>query len=519
VKKFSIFFIKFVSIVVISIILSLPFIAPVFLIKGFNIITVYLLAFILFFIIGFLYYFPVKICLKKNLKRKKGFLISVSIILITGLTAYGITNLCGTLMLKKAIEVAKKEGIRFEFKDIVPAEIPDEKNAAVVFQEVFTMLKRMGKEQKNLINESYGIVFSKFEHTPESPEKKVNQARKLLFGDEFNKFFNLIDKAVSMPDCRFKINYEDGPGALSPHLSKLREIARIYALKSYFLAEKQDVNSALKTIETIFSLGDCLLNEPFIISQLVRFSLYEVAVDSFQEIFYTAGEKLSSKDLEKMIFLIDNKKLDITDPYVKDYILMIGWVFGNILPGPFKKGDIPIMCSLCVQITDTPYNKLYKTVFLPVLKMDAALTLKIIIRAKYLVSLPFYSVSSDLKKLEQYIHDCAERYHSGAMLTGFSVEIPVIRSQYLARLSAMKILCGLEIYKRKYGDYPERLEQLIPEIFQQLPLDPFTGKNFIYRKHGGKIIIYSVGRNLKDDGGTYDLKKEKDDIVWKNKKD
>jgi hypothetical protein len=81
----------------------------------------------------------------------------------------------------------------------------------------------------------------------------------------------------------------------------------------------------------------------------------------------------------------------------------------------------------------------------------------------------------------------------------------------------MKILCGLEIYKRRHGYYPEKLEDLIPEIFQQLPLDPFTGKNFIYKKKDGKIIIYSVGRNLKDDGGIFDLKVEKDDIVWKNK--
>ncbi|MCM8816462.1 MAG: hypothetical protein NC913_02990 [Candidatus Omnitrophica bacterium] len=30
--------------------------------------------------------------------------------------------------------------------------------------------------------------------------------------------------------------------------------------------------------------------------------------------------------------------------------------------------------------------------------------------------------------------------------------------------------------------FPDDLEQLVPEIFPQLSVDPFTGKNFVYKK-------------------------------------
>jgi len=317
--------------------------------------------------------------------------------LTTGLITYGITNLVATIILKKTINIAKKEGIKFEMKDIIPPEIPDEKNGAIVFKEVFTIMDEKHKEYDKLFYETCNILFSYFkDKSIKSPEEKINQTRKLLLGKEFEKFFILFDKAVLIPECRFKINYEDGPGALLPHLAKLRGIARIYQLKSHFIIEKGDLNSALKTFETNFALGDCLLNEPFIISQFVRFSLYKMAMDSFQKIFYIKGEKLSEEYLKKLIFLIENKKFDIPNVYSKDRILIGGWCYGKILPGPFKKGHF------LQGIHDAPineiFNKTYKILFFPVLKLDATFFLNNILKAKKLFSLPFYTSADKLKK-------------------------------------------------------------------------------------------------------------------------
>ena len=35
-----------------------------------------------------------------------------------------------------------------------------------------------------------------------------------------------------------------------------------------------------------------------------------------------------------------------------------------------------------------------------------------------------------------------------------------------------------------------------------MPLDPFTGKNLIYRKSDSEYLVYSLGQDLKDDGGS-----------------
>ena len=60
------------------------------------------------------------------------------------------------------------------------------------------------------------------------------------------------------------------------------------------------------------------------------------------------------------------------------------------------------------------------------------------------------------------------------------------------------------------------MEELEPRILSKLPKDPFTGKGYIYKRKGKGFIIYSLGDNLRDDGGLRRKAREKDyDIVWK----
>ena len=56
---------------------------------------------------------------------------------------------------------------------------------------------------------------------------------------------------------------------------------------------------------------------------------------------------------------------------------------------------------------------------------------------------------------------------------------------------AMEIALALEIYRREHGEFPERLEALTPDILETLPLDPFSGEDFLYERERG--VVRSVG--------------------------
>ena len=67
-------------------------------------------------------------------------------------------------------------------------------------------------------------------------------------------------------------------------------------------------------------------------------------------------------------------------------------------------------------------------------------------------------------------------------------------------IAATRTLLAMKAYKLDKGRLPETLEQLVPEYLDAVPIDDFDGKPLRY--NAAKKIIYSVGKDLEDDGGT-----------------
>jgi hypothetical protein len=63
---------------------------------------------------------------------------------------------------------------------------------------------------------------------------------------------------------------------------------------------------------------------------------------------------------------------------------------------------------------------------------------------------------------------------------------------------------AVRAYRHEHGDTPETLSQLVPDILAAVPSDPFLPGNrpLVYRKRSSGVLLYSVGPDGKDDGGT-----------------
>ena len=60
-------------------------------------------------------------------------------------------------------------------------------------------------------------------------------------------------------------------------------------------------------------------------------------------------------------------------------------------------------------------------------------------------------------------------------------------------------------YRDQHGVLPDSLEALVPVYFDAVPIDFATDKPLIYRVNkDGSALVYSIGDNLKDDGGVDD---------------
>ena len=80
---------------------------------------------------------------------------------------------------------------------------------------------------------------------------------------------------------------------------------------------------------------------------------------------------------------------------------------------------------------------------------------------------------------------------------------------------------ALKRYQLKYGNYPADLNALVPEFLPAVPLDPVDGQPLRYHpKANGTFLLYSVGPNGKDDGGSPLLEQgvEGSNLYWLNQK-
>jgi hypothetical protein len=66
--------------------------------------------------------------------------------------------------------------------------------------------------------------------------------------------------------------------------------------------------------------------------------------------------------------------------------------------------------------------------------------------------------------------------------------------------AATRILLAMKAYKLEKGKLPATLAELVPEYLDSVPLDDYDGQPMRY--NATKKVVYSVGKDLKDDGGS-----------------
>jgi hypothetical protein len=69
-------------------------------------------------------------------------------------------------------------------------------------------------------------------------------------------------------------------------------------------------------------------------------------------------------------------------------------------------------------------------------------------------------------------------------------------------VDAVVLGCALERYRLDAGRFPDSLAALTPKYLQKPLHDLITGEPLRYRLEDGGFVLYSVGWNARDDGGS-----------------
>ena len=70
--------------------------------------------------------------------------------------------------------------------------------------------------------------------------------------------------------------------------------------------------------------------------------------------------------------------------------------------------------------------------------------------------------------------------------------------------ASLKLTLAAQRYYRRHGDWSGKLDDLVPDYIKELPADPLgkAGETLLLKRDGDDLIIYSVGDNGIDDGGS-----------------
>jgi hypothetical protein len=69
-------------------------------------------------------------------------------------------------------------------------------------------------------------------------------------------------------------------------------------------------------------------------------------------------------------------------------------------------------------------------------------------------------------------------------------------------LDLERLAAALAMYRIRNGNYPDKLDQLVPDVLDKLPVDLYYGKPFVYKRTADGYLLYSMGANGNDDGGS-----------------
>ncbi len=64
------------------------------------------------------------------------------------------------------------------------------------------------------------------------------------------------------------------------------------------------------------------------------------------------------------------------------------------------------------------------------------------------------------------------------------------------------VTLAIEQFRLRENRPPSKLSDLVPDFIAKVPSDPFDGRPLRYKMDSSQYIVYSVGLNREDDGGS-----------------
>jgi len=433
-------------------------------------------------------------------KSKKILIGIVVIFVLLGLT-YAVTLARSKARLRAAYAALEQDGRPMDANEVLPPEVPDAQNAAVLYERAAALLKAESVADKDLL-EYLGKRASAFLNGSLDPNERVEFER-LVQQDVVTEAQSLVAEANQRPGCRF--NHPDRI-ALHEELpieKELRSLGVILGARARLAAEQGRSHEAWETVGVELRLADKLRSDPLIPGPWVCFGLIGHACRAVKKLCEIAPpDEEEYRTLETLL-----RDLDAIEPFIRCvdaerlalgeriFNLPDDQLYDVLRHDPWSGGDSgpEVLHRLSFRYT------MYRPRFIA----DHANYLQLMRKSVHLLEGPYMSHESTAY---QEIRDLAGRYPLTSRLGVFVYGFKSIHCRMATDVRTARAGLALLRYKRAHGAFPTTLEALNLEGL----VDPYNEEPLHYRAEGDGFIVYSVAEDLHDNDGQPQQRRDSD---------
>ena len=374
-------------------------------------------------------------------------------------------------------------GIKAKGQPVTPADlkahgIPDAENGAVVYERIFKLMSESPRPGTPGLGSSKDAMdfLSIVKMTPAELKKHPDllaMARRVI--SQNKEAFALVQDAQSRPKCRFATNWEAGPAVYLPHnIAKIRGLTRLLATRAVVDAQDGRMDDAVQSLDQAFKINESLKDEPTVLLLLVRIATLRISSRALKTVAsYQSLNERQAKQLYDTISAVDLNRAYASAMVTERVLGMRGFeMFKSGFPAVMRYGNEAAYLDLAnKQIAGA--NLSYREA-----KSSGLLDPG---------QVPVYA------------------YMVG-MLAPVFVKANTARYLLAAELAQTQVFLAAQAYRARFGSYPRGLDELKSRLGWELPLDPFSERDLVYIRRGNGFILYSIGPDMKDNGGRVEMK-------------
>jgi hypothetical protein len=446
----------------------------------------------------------------------------IALLVVVTLAGYVLMRAAAAHRARTALARLKASGAPTTWAEVIPPPIPDDQNAAVVYDKAFAHLRPDYAFREQALLQRY------LRYHVQAP---AAVQRKAMEGDVGRilavnaQALALLRQAAGRPECRFESAWHcppplpDGPD----ERHRLDRLSDLLCAQAMLRADRGDAPGALEALRVNLAIAKHQESHPFPRGVVYAHDAVERSLAPLHRVLeVTSPDREGCTALDRAL-----RRLDLASAQTCQVMNLRAAALDNLRAARDARAvqivpvlHYPLAATRVMQTLHLPHRDGLYAPYAAVAPWDEAAFLAFWDKCIALQGKPWREAGKEWLALYR-------EPPQWALLAQMSESLganPLSRDLALANSGLMRIALGVHAYRGQCRRYPGSLAELRRTLGRALPTDPFSGKDFVYRREPRGYLLYSVGLDLKDDGGVgwrmvpdpkTGLLRQGGDLVWR----